>query len=143
MGSFSAFHNYEDKPAIQLKNGTKIFMENNKIHRENDEPAVIFENNFEMYCMHGKFHRTNDKPAIIVHWLANFPQVFHFNNLYFDNKDLSGYSIWFYNDKVHRLYKPAFIHNINPSFSKYFIDDIQYSESDFDKFCLKHSVELF
>lgn len=139
----TVFHNYKEEPAILLNNGTKIFMENNKIHRDNDEPAVIFENNFEMYLMHGKFHRINDKPAIIVNWLANFPDIFYINDIFFYNENLSGFSIWFYNDKIHRLHNPAFVHNIDPEYSKYFINDEEYSELNFKKICLQHLLESF
>ena len=139
----TAFHNYEDKPAIRLNNGTKIFMENNKIHRENDQPAVIFENNFEMYFRHGKYHRENDKPAIIVQWCSNFPSFFKVNYSAFDNEDNAGYSIWLNNDKIHRLHKPAFVHNILHGSDRYFIMDTEFSEYDFKKACLKHIVEDF
>ena len=139
-----SFNNYQNNPAIQLKNGTEIYMVNNKIHRENNKPAIFFDKNFEMYFKYGKLHRENDKPAVIVDFCASFPFTFYYGDVGFENTDMGGYRLWFKNNKIHRINKHAFISNINEENNAYFLNNEEFtSEDEFKKACLQYVVEEF
>lgn len=53
----------EDGPAIELSDGTEIWVKKGKIHRE-DGPAVIFPTGSMVWFIKNKIHRT-DGPAIV------------------------------------------------------------------------------
>ena len=57
-------HRENDFPAIEWKDGTKVWYKNGKKHRENGEPAVIFLDGHKEWWVDGKLHR-EDGPAII------------------------------------------------------------------------------
>jgi hypothetical protein len=57
-------HRDNDLPAIEYKDGTKIWYKNGLKHRENDLPAVVFPDGHLEWWSNGKLHRENG-PAII------------------------------------------------------------------------------
>jgi hypothetical protein len=57
-------HREEDLPAIEYKDGTKIWYKNGVKHRDGDLPAVVFPDGHQEWWVNGKLHRENG-PAII------------------------------------------------------------------------------
>ena len=95
-------------PTEILKDGTKVWRnENGQFHRE-DGPAVIYPNGDKFWCINDQYHR-EDGPAIIY---ENGTQIWWINGklnredgpaiIYFD-----GPKEWWVNGKRHRLDGPA------------------------------------
>lgn len=140
-----SFENYKKEPAITLKNGTQIWMNNNRIHRENDLPAIFLDCDYEFYFKHSKPHRKEDKPAVIVNWCSSLDELI-FNNIFFDNKELNGFKIWCKDGLIHRLNKPAFVDNIDNENEQYFFRNELFSIEhieEFKKLCLQVNFENF
>lgn len=72
-------YHYRYGPAIEHRNGTKIWYMRNKVHRS-DGPAIICFDGAEMWCQNGMLHR-EDGPAII------YP---------------NGCAIWYQNGEINR-----------------------------------------
>lgn len=57
-------HREGDLPAIEYKDGTKVWYKNGVKHRDNDLPAVVFPDGHLEWWFEGKLHRENG-PTII------------------------------------------------------------------------------
>lgn len=68
-------HRDGDLPAIEYKDGTKIWYKNGVKHRDGDLPAVIFPDGHQEWWVNGKLHRDNG-PAII----RTEGRIFYFKN---------------------------------------------------------------
>lgn len=56
-------HSFNRKPAVERKDGVKIWYHMGLIHNDGDEPAIIHPNGTREYWKMGKLHREG-KPAI-------------------------------------------------------------------------------
>ena len=57
-------HREGDLPAIEYKDGTKIWYKNGVKHRDGNLPAVVFPDGHQEWWVKGKLHR-EDGPAIV------------------------------------------------------------------------------
>lgn len=57
-------HRDGDFPAVEYKDGTKVFYKEGVKHRDGDLPAVIFPDGHQEWWVNGKLHR-DEGPAII------------------------------------------------------------------------------
>ena len=138
------FDNYKENPSITFKNGTQIWMTNNRIHRNNDLPAVVLKNDFEFYFKNNKPHRDGDHPAVILPWHSSFKEIFTFSGYRFENRDGAGFRLWCKDGELHRVNRHAFIHNIEHEKDMYFLfNEIVREVEDFKKHCLQINVGNF
>ena len=79
------FEAYEDGPAVEQANGTKVWYVNNKLHRI-DGPAVEYADGSKEWYVNDQHHRI-DGPAV---------------------EYSDGTKEWFVNGKCHRLDGPAY-----------------------------------
>ena len=73
---------------IVLKNGTRIWKENDVYHRDGDKPAVIYADGSREWWRHGRLHREGDQPAKVCT----------------DRQE------WWYDGVLHRFGNPAIVY---------------------------------
>jgi len=99
--------------------GNKIYCrENDDIHRE-DGPAIEYANGDKDWCIDGYIHR-EDGPA---------------------RECVNGYKEWRITGKRHREDGPA--REYSDGRKEWYLDDIKYSEQEFDKIILKYKWNKF
>ena len=100
-------------------NGNKFYYnDNNKLHRE-DGPAIDCSNGYKVWYINGKLHR-EDGPAL---------------------EGVDGYKEWRITGKRHREDGPAIVYANGTK--EWHLDDIKYSEQEFDKIILKYKWNKF
>jgi len=102
-------HRDVDLPAIELRDGTKIWCINGLRHRDNGLPAVEWFDGGKEWFNNGRPHRI-DGPAVIWH---------------------DGSTIWYMNGQMHRLDGPA-VERTNGANGWYIFDE-ELTEEEFNK----------